>query len=57
MPGIGIKHLFVTFGSGAKQSGIFQPVEFDTDGVARFSEFCFQSTQLAFGLGVQKELK
>lgn len=55
--GVGLENFFVALAAGSKQTGIFQSVQFQSDGIGRFTEFAFQAAQIGSGVAVQEELQ
>ncbi len=55
--GIGLENLFIAFAAGFEQSGVLQTIEFQSDRIARFTEFTFQTAQISCCMAVQKELQ
>ena len=55
MFGISNKNLAVSFDSGIKQSGIFEPVQFDPYSIWGFSESPFKLAQISFCLWIKKK--
>ena len=57
MIGVGAEHFFVAAGFCVEQSGMFEAVEFDPDGVGGFAKLALEVTQIAGSVGVQEELQ
>jgi hypothetical protein len=54
---VGLKHFFVAFSSGIKQSRFFQMIKLKAYGVGRFAKLRRQITQIRGGCAVQEEFK
>ena len=52
-----LKDFFIAFAAGGKQTGVFQPIEFQSDSIARFPELTFQAAQVGSRVAVQEELQ